>query len=93
MFSTYILENSFIITVTLFQSIGKTKKSTCLILFRQIIFFILLAILLPKVGGMGIYILRLAIVFTDVILVVIIATMTAAEFHPFLKQTLAVVML
>lgn len=86
MFSTYILQGSFIIAVTLFQSIGKAKKATWLVLFRQIILFIPLAIFLPKVGGMGVRGVWLAIALTDAILVVITAAMTAAEFRRFPKM-------
>ena len=39
MFSTYVLQGSFMIAVTLFQSLGKAKKATWLVLFRQIILF------------------------------------------------------
>ena len=71
MFSTYILQGSFLIAVTLFQSLGKANKATWLVLFRQIILFIPLCIVLPMVGGMGIRGVWLAIALTDAILVVI----------------------
>lgn len=87
MFSTYILQGSFIIAVTLFQSIGKAKKATWLVLFRQIILFIPLAVLLPKIGGMGIRGVWLAIALTDAILVVITTAMTATEFRRFPKNS------
>ena len=54
MFSTYILQGSFLIAVTLFQSLGKANKATWLVLFRQIILFIPLCVVLPMIGGMGI---------------------------------------
>ena len=54
MFSTYVLQGSFMIAVTLFQSLGKAKKATWLVLFRQIILFIPLCVVLPMIGGMGI---------------------------------------
>ena len=54
MFSTYILQGSFIIAVTLFQSLGKANKATWLVLFRQIILFIPLAVVLPMIAGLGI---------------------------------------
>ena len=52
MFSTYILQGSFLIAVTLFQALGKANKATWLVLFRQIILFIPLCVILPKIGGM-----------------------------------------
>lgn len=81
MFSTYIFQGSFMIAVTLFQSLGKAKKATWLVLFRQIILFIPLCVLLPKVGGMGIRGVWLAIALTDAILVVITISMMISEFH------------
>lgn len=81
MFSTYILQGSFMIAVTLFQSLGKAKKATWLVLFRQIILFIPLCVVLPMIGGMGIRGVWLAIALTDAILVAIIAFMVAYEFR------------
>ena len=83
MFSTYILQGSFLIAVTLFQSLGKANKATWLVLFRQIILFIPLAIILPMIGGMGIRGVWLAIALTDAILVVITISMMLAEFRKF----------
>ena len=81
MFSTYILQGSFLIAVTLFQSLGKANKATWLVLFRQIILFIPLCVLLPKIGGMGIRGVWLAIALTDAILVVITVSMMLSEFR------------
>lgn len=83
MFSTYILQGSFLIAVTLFQSLGKANKATRLVLFRQIILFIPLAVILPMIGGMGIRGVWLAIALTDAILVVITISMMLAEFRKF----------
>ena len=54
MFKHLYFWGSFLIAVTLFQSLGKANKATWLVLFRQIILFIPLCIVLPMVGGMGI---------------------------------------
>ena len=83
MFSTYILQGSFLIAVTLFQSLGKANKATWLVLFRQIILFIPLAVILPMIGGMGIRGVWLAIALTDAILLVITISMMLAEFRKF----------
>ena len=80
MFSTYILQGSFLIAVTLFQSLGKANKATWLVLFRQIILFIPLCVILPMIGGMGIRGVWLAIALTDAILVVITISMMLYEF-------------
>lgn len=81
MFSTYILQGSFLIAVTLFQSLGKANKATWLVLFRQIILFIPLCVLLPMIGGLGIGGVWLAIALTDAVLVVITIAMMASEFR------------
>ena len=75
-----ILQGSFMIAVTLFQSLGKAKKATWLVLFRQIILFIPLCVVLPMIGGMGIRGVWLAIALTDAILVVITVSMMLYEF-------------
>ena len=81
MFSTYILQGSFLIAVTLFQSLGKAGKATWLVLFRQIILFIPLCVVLPMIGGMGIRGVWLAIALTDAILVIITISMMLSEFR------------
>ena len=81
MFSTYILQGSFLIAVTLFQSLGKANKATWLVLFRQIILFIPLCVFLPMIGGLGISGVWLAIALTDAVLVVITIAMMASEFR------------
>lgn len=81
MFSTYILQGSFLIAVTLFQSLGKANKATWLVLFRQIILFIPLCVVLPMIGGMGIRGVWLAIALTDAVLVVITVLMMLSEFR------------
>ena len=90
MFSTYVLQGSFLIAVTLFQSLGKANKATWLVLFRQIILFIPLCVLLPMIGGLGIRGVWLAIALTDAVLVVITIAMMASEFRkmPPTSQTL-----
>ena len=69
------------IAVTLFQSLGKAKKATWLVLFRQIILFIPLCVVLPMIGSMGIRGVWLAIALTDAILVVITIGMMFSEFR------------
>lgn len=89
MFSTYILQGSFIIAVTLFQSLGKANKATMLVLLRQIILFIPLAVILPMIGGLGIRGVWLAIALADAILVVITVSMMLGEFHKMLATEAA----
>lgn len=81
MFSTYVLQGSFLIAVTLFQSFGKARKATWLVLLRQILLFIPLCVALPMLGGLGIRGVWLAIALTDGILVVITISLMRSEFR------------
>ena len=54
LFSTYIVLGFVLMVITLMQSLGKASKASILVLMRQIILFVPLAIFLPKVGGLGI---------------------------------------
>ena len=52
-----------------------------MVLFRQIILFIPLCVVLPMIGGLGIRGVWLAIALTDAVLVVITISMMISEFH------------
>lgn len=65
-FSTYISLGVMILSITLFQSLGKGGMAAILTLLRQIIFFIPLAIALPKISSIGISGVFLAPVITDI---------------------------
>lgn len=78
MFSTYIFLGIFIMVVTLFQSLGKAKKASIVVLLRQVILFIPLIMILPKwIGVKGIW---MAIGLNDGILVLITICMMMFEF-------------
>lgn len=70
-FSTYITLGVMILAITFFQSIGKGGKAAFLTLFRQLIFFIPLILILPRIGGMGVKGVFLAPVITDVCVLVL----------------------
>lgn len=79
MFSTYILQGTFIIAVTLFQALGKARRATALVLLRQVILFIPLCEALPGIAGLGARGVWLAIALTDALLVLITLPMTRSE--------------
>ncbi|HWR31233.1 MAG TPA: MATE family efflux transporter, partial [Negativicutes bacterium] len=54
-FSTYISLSVMILSITLFQSLGKGGVAAILTLLRQIIFFIPLVLILPGIGGLDIH--------------------------------------
>lgn len=79
-FSTYILLGVMILSITLFQSLGKGSIAAALTLCRQIIFFIPLAIILPGIGGLGIQGVFWAPVFTDIGVLILSSILIAKEF-------------
>ncbi len=85
MFSTYIFLGIFIMVVTLFQSLGKAKKASIIVLLRQVILFIPLIMILPKwLGFKGIW---MAIGLNDGILVLITIYMMIFEFKSLSSKT------
>ncbi|WP_324824609.1 MATE family efflux transporter [Sinanaerobacter sp. ZZT-01] len=80
-FSTYILLGVMILSITLFQSLGKGGIAAALTLLRQIVFFIPLALVLPKIGGLGISGVFLAPVLTDVGVLALSSILIIKEFN------------
>lgn len=81
LFSTYIFLGFVLMVITLMQSLGKASKASILVMMRQIILFVPLAIFLPKVGGLGIDGVFLAPAVTDLIVLVLSIVMLAGEFR------------
>lgn len=48
LFSTYILIGFLLMVITLMRSLGKASKASTWVLMRQIVLFVLLALILPK---------------------------------------------
>ena len=67
--------------ITLMQSLGKASKASVLVLMRQIILFIPLVILLPRIGGLGVHGVFLAPAVTDLIILILAVVMLAGEFR------------
>jgi len=86
-FSTYITLGFMILAITLFQSLGRGSKAAMLTLLRQIIFFIPLVIILPRVGNLGVQGVFLAPVVTDLGILVMSAVMVAKEFKKMTGET------
>lgn len=79
-FSTYITLGLMIMSITLFQSIGKAMNAAALAVLRQIVFFIPLVYLLPRIGSLGIIGLFLAPVLTDIGVLILSLGMVLAAF-------------
>lgn len=70
-FSTYITYGFVIMSITLFQALGKASRASVITLLRSAIIFIPLALILPRIGELGVHGLFLTPVVTDVIVLVI----------------------
>ena len=78
---TDVILGFLITTITLFQSLGKASKASVLVLFRQIALFVPMAILLPKVGGLGIHGVFMAPALTDGIIFIAAVILVVTEFR------------
>jgi len=85
-FSTFITYGVMILSITLFQSIGKGGKAALMTLLRQVFFFIPLIILLPRIGGLGVHGVFLAPVITDTAVLVISLIMILKELGSMAKN-------
>ena len=85
-FSTYISLGVMILSITMFQSLGKGGVAAMLTLLRQIIFFIPLVLILPGIGGLGIYGVFWAPVLTDIGVLVLSSILITREFIKMNKQ-------
>lgn len=88
MFSTYITLGFMIISITLFQSLGKGSIAAMLTLTRQIIFFIPLILILPRVGGLGVKGVWLAPAITDFAVLIMSIIVVINAFNKMGKENL-----
>lgn len=86
LFSTYIMLGFLIMAITLMQSLGKASKASVLVMLRQVVLFIPLAIIMPMLGGLGVTGVFVAPALTDVIVVIIAVLMVASVFRGLTKQ-------
>lgn len=86
LFSTYIFLGLVLMAITLMQSLGKASKASVLVLLRQIVLFVPLVILIPKLGGLGISGVFLAPALTDLVVLLIAVFMLMSEFRTLSKQ-------
>lgn len=86
LFSTYILLGFLIMAITLMQSLGKASKASVLVMLRQIVLFIPLAIIMPMIGDLGVTGVFVAPALTDLVVVVLAIFMVASVFRDLTKQ-------
>lgn len=86
LFSTYVLLGFLIMAITLMQSLGKASKASVLVMLRQIVLFIPLAIIMPMIGGLGITGVFVAPALTDLVVVILAVFMVASVFKDLTKQ-------
>lgn len=86
LFSTYILLGFLIMAITLMQSLGKASRASVLVMLRQIVLFIPLAIVMPMIRGLGVTGVFVAPALTDLVVVVLAIFMVASVFKDLTKQ-------
>ena len=84
-FSTYISLGIMILSITLFQSLGKGGMAAILTLLRQIVFFIPLVLLIPRIGNLGIHGVFIAPVLTDIGVLILSTVLVMREFSKMKK--------
>lgn len=86
LFSTYIVMGILNIAITLFQALGRAGKASVMVILRQILLYIPLVILLPRIGNLGIHGVFLAPALTDGIVFFISAVLVIMELRNLTKQ-------
>lgn len=86
-FSTYILLGIMIISITLFQSLGKAMYAALITVLRQIVLLIPLIFILPHVANLGAKGIVLAPVITDVAIIILSLIFVAIVFSKMNKES------
>ena len=86
-FSTYITLGFMILSITLFQALGKGGKAALLTILRQVILYIPLVFVLPRIVGIGVQGVFLASVVTDLGILLLSIIMVIIEFKNIKKQS------
>lgn len=85
LFSTYITLGFMIIVMTLFQALGKASKASVLVILRQIVLFIPMVLMIPKLHNVGIHGVFWAPAITDGVVFVMSVLFLMAEFRKLTK--------
>ena len=86
LFGAYICYGVLILSITFFQAIGKAGGASVLALARQLVLFLPLVVLLPKVGGLGVKGVFYAQLITDFVVLVLAVILLARAFKGFKRK-------
>lgn len=86
LFSTFITLGFMIISITLFQALGKGSIAAMLTVVRQIALFVPLVLILPRIGDLGIQGVWLAPAITDILVLIMSLATVSNEFHKMDKR-------
>lgn len=86
LFSTYIVLGAMITVITLLQSLGRAAKASLLVMLRQVILFIPMAIVIPMIANLGITGVWIAPAFTDGLIGVVSFIFMATELKNMTKE-------
>ncbi|MBE6071858.1 MAG: MATE family efflux transporter [Clostridium butyricum] len=85
-FVTYITLGFVILSITLFQALGKGGKAALLTLLRQVILYIPLVLILPRISSIGVKGVFIAGTVTDFGILLLSIVMVAFEFKKIREQ-------
>ncbi|PHU39118.1 MATE family efflux transporter [Pseudobutyrivibrio ruminis] len=86
LFATYISYGVMILAITFFQAIGKGSIAAILTLLRQVVLFIPLVILLPRIKALGVGGVFFAQTFTDIVVMVMVVIFMTSAFAKIRKE-------
>lgn len=79
-FSSYIVLGFWVIVLTLMQSLGRASKASVLVLLRQIVIYLPMAVFLPHIPKLGVHGLFCAPLITDMVVLFVVIWMMCSEF-------------
>ena len=86
LFGAYICYGVLILSITFFQAIGKAGGASVLALARQLVLFLPLVVLLPKLGGLGVQGVFYAQLITDLVVLLLAIIMMIKAFAGFKRN-------
>lgn len=81
MFSSYVVIGFLLMVITLMQSLGKASKASVLVMMRQIVLFVPLALILPNIGDLGVIGAFFGPPLTDVVVTITAVIMLTSVFR------------
>lgn len=86
LFTSFITYGVLILSITFFQAIGKAGAASALVILRQVLLFLPLVVLLPRVANLGVKGVFYAQLFTDLFVLVLGIILLISSFNKIKKE-------